>query len=71
MRKFKNTGRCIWCGKAEPDVTFKNKPHIVPDSVGGTELGNQSLFVGFPDYNRGFVHYLLVFPSIVVVKQAL
>lgn len=39
MRKFINTGKCIWCGKSEPDVTFKNKPHILPDAVGGNELG--------------------------------
>lgn len=38
-RSFKATGRCIWCGKSEPEVSFKNKPHIVPDSVGGSELG--------------------------------
>lgn len=38
-RSFKSTGKCIWCGKSEPEVSFKNKPHIVPDSVGGTELG--------------------------------
>lgn len=39
MRKYKNTGKCIWCGESEPDVTFKNKPHILPDAVGGNELG--------------------------------
>lgn len=39
MRNFKHTGKCIWCGKSEPDVSFKNKPHIVPDAVGGNELG--------------------------------
>lgn len=39
MRRFKLTGKCIWCGKEEPLATFKNKPHILPDSVGGTELG--------------------------------
>lgn len=38
-RKYKITGKCIWCGKSEPEVTFKNKPHILPDSVGGNELG--------------------------------
>lgn len=38
-KKYKATGKCIWCGGSEPKVTFKNKPHIVPDSVGGNELG--------------------------------
>lgn len=38
-RKFKISGKCIWCGKSEPEVSFKNKPHILPDSVGGHELG--------------------------------
>lgn len=39
MRKFKYTGKCIWCGKTEPEVSFKNRPHILPDAVGGNELG--------------------------------
>ena len=39
MRKFKFTGKWIWCWKTEPEVSFKNKPHILPDSVGGNELG--------------------------------
>ena len=37
-RKYIKTGICIWCGKKEPEVTFKNKPHIVPDEVGGNQL---------------------------------
>lgn len=37
-RKYIKTGICIWCGKKEPEVTFKNKPHIVPDAVGGNQL---------------------------------
>ncbi|MCH5213767.1 MAG: hypothetical protein J1E97_01140 [Muribaculaceae bacterium] len=38
-RKFVHTGKCIWCGKTAPEVSFNNKPHILPDSVGGNELG--------------------------------
>ncbi len=38
-KNYKITGRCIWCGESEPKVQFRNKPHIVPDSVGGNELG--------------------------------
>lgn len=37
--KYTKTGRCIWCGGEEPDVTFYTKPHILPDSLGGQELG--------------------------------
>lgn len=36
---FIKTGKCIWCGKTEPEVTFYKKPHIVPDSLGGENLG--------------------------------
>lgn len=42
MSKRKNyvrTGKCIWCGKELPDVTFDNEPHIVPESLGGSEIG--------------------------------
>lgn len=36
---YKNTGKCIWCGKEEPDVTFNTAPHILPRRLGGTEIG--------------------------------
>lgn len=39
MTTFKHTGKCIWCGRKEPDVTFYTIPHIIPKSLGGTETG--------------------------------
>ena len=36
---YVKTGKCIWCGKKEPEVTFKNKPHILPQSLSGNEIG--------------------------------
>ena len=37
--KYINTGKCIWCGRSFPDVSFKTKPHILPGSLGGEEIG--------------------------------
>ena len=37
--KYIETGQCIWCGKKEPEVSFENKPHILPHSLGGDEIG--------------------------------
>lgn len=34
-----NKGICIFCGKSEPEVTFKNKPHILPKAMGGDVIG--------------------------------
>lgn len=36
---YKNKGQCIWCGKQEPNTTFDNAPHIVPQCLGGKEIG--------------------------------
>jgi hypothetical protein len=33
------TGKCIWCGKSVPDVTFTARPHILPQKLGGEEIG--------------------------------
>jgi len=38
-KSYTHTGRCIWCGKSSPQVSFKKRPHIVPDAVGGNEIG--------------------------------
>ena len=38
-RTFVNTGKCIWCGRSNPEVTFYSEPHILPHSLGGDELG--------------------------------
>lgn len=36
---YVKTGKCIWCGKSYPEVTFRNAPHILPGSLGGKEIG--------------------------------
>lgn len=37
--KYLKTGQCIWCGDKEPNVTFDTKPHIMPRSLGGNDIG--------------------------------
>ena len=37
--KYIKTGQCIWCEKKEPEVSFENKPHVLPRSLGGNEIG--------------------------------
>ena len=40
MKKpFVNTGKCIWCSRSCPEVTFFSEPHILPHSLGGDEIG--------------------------------
>ena len=39
MNKYIKTGKCIWCGKSEPQATFTTKPHVVPRSLGADEIG--------------------------------
>ena len=38
-KKFVNTGKCIWCGRTEPVVTFLEEPHVLPRRLGGKEIG--------------------------------
>lgn len=33
------TGKCIWCNKSMPDVSFNTEPHIIPKSIGSREIG--------------------------------
>jgi len=38
MKLFIDTGQCLWCGKTiNEGAIFKNIPHILPKSIGGTE----------------------------------
>lgn len=39
MAKYSKTGKCIWCGRTEPQVTFSDKPHVLPDALGGQIIG--------------------------------
>lgn len=36
--KEKEITTCIWCGKSEPEVTFKTIAHILPKTLGGKEI---------------------------------
>ena len=38
-KEYTKTGKCIWCGKSYPDVTFLKQPHIVPRNMGGGCIG--------------------------------
>lgn len=38
-KDYIKTGICIWCGKKKPYVSFNTAPHIIPKSLGGTEIG--------------------------------
>lgn len=39
IKEYIHTGECIWCKRGKPYVTFFTAPHIVPKSLGGTEIG--------------------------------
>jgi hypothetical protein len=40
MRKeYIRVGKCIWCGKEKPDVTFIDKPHTISRQLGSTNIG--------------------------------
>lgn len=38
-RQYIKEGRCIFCGKGVPDVTFYEKPHTTPHSLGSDRIG--------------------------------
>lgn len=38
-RQYIKTGTCIWCQRRNPEVTFNHEPHIIPESLGGKEIG--------------------------------
>lgn len=39
VKEYISTGKCIWCGREKPNVSFRNAPHIVPKCLGGEEIG--------------------------------
>ena len=39
IREYITTGKCIWCGREKPLVSFRTAPHIVPKCLGGEEIG--------------------------------
>ena len=38
-KEYIYSGKCIWCKKCKPDVSFSTAPHIVPHSIGASEIG--------------------------------
>ena len=38
-KEYIHTGKCIWCKKSKPEVTFYTAPHIVPHALGAMEIG--------------------------------
>lgn len=39
MQKYVQTGKCIWCGRTESEVSFLTEPHVLPRRLGGKEIG--------------------------------
>lgn len=37
-RRYKEVGKCIWCGATEGNTSFETAPHILPRRLGGTEI---------------------------------
>lgn len=53
-REYTKTGTCIFCGKRTPEVTFYEKPHTTPHSLGSDRIGFDvcdkcNHFFGMPD----------------------
>ena len=38
-KEYIKKGKCIFCGKTSPDVTFFNRPHTTPHSLGSDRIG--------------------------------
>lgn len=53
-REYVQKGTCIFCGKSTPEVTFFDKPHTTPHSLGSDHIGfdvcdDCNHFFGEPD----------------------
>lgn len=67
-----NTGQCIWCGKRSPEVSFVNKPHVIPDSLGGEDIGTDicdecNLYFGKAE--KGLPNMDLVFKEVFNITR--
>lgn len=56
-REYIKKGKCIFCGKSAPDVTFFDKPHTTPHSLGSDRIGFDvcdqcNHFFGEPDKSQ-------------------
>lgn len=80
MTKVKNhinIGRCIWCLKEKPDVTFKHAPHTISKQLGATNIGfdicdSCNDYFGKPDKTRVYTMSIeLAFKEIMSLMQLL
>ena len=39
MKDYIRFGKCIWCGKEKPEVTFNNRPHTITKQLGSNRIG--------------------------------
>ena len=40
MKKtYKNIGKCIFCKRSEPEVSFRTRPHTIPQTMSGRSIG--------------------------------
>lgn len=37
--RYINVGTCIFCKRQEPEVTFRTRPHTIPQKMGGRNIG--------------------------------
>ena len=37
--RYINVGTCIFCKRQEPEVTFRTRPHTIPQKMGGKNIG--------------------------------
>lgn len=38
-KEYVKYGKCIWCNKEKPDVTFYNEPHTISRQIGASTIG--------------------------------
>jgi hypothetical protein len=38
-KEYIESGKCIWCCKEKPDVSFFNKPHTISKQIGANNIG--------------------------------
>lgn len=37
--EYTKVGTCIWCKRSKPEVTFRERPHTIPQSLGSRSIG--------------------------------
>lgn len=77
-KEYINTGKCIWCGKEKPVVSFHTAPHIVPKCLGGVEIGTDicddcnhafgTVVQGSPSVDAMFHEQQELCPDVMIMK---